>query len=1230
MTAWGTGTAVALVVAIALLGTIPAVAALAPAASGAPSVPVLSASTSPAAVTTAAPLPPVFHCPPPPYPNFVQLPGGFWPLDPSFAYQGPCHLVQVDEVHGSFASGANESADRWTIPWTLPAQGSAGQQNVEEGLYTGMVVTGDPNSLWNQSYLEVLASPAVNSSQDLIWDLNLTVISFVNASTFDPAGCPAYALNLSWNGTFYCEFNDFAHGESVALYAGLTGGQALSVTFNGTYGAKSGMWISLAGTGLTPTTVHLNASTTGTYGFEPAFPAACASDCFLTWAQSFGLGVGVDICPWFTTAYAYCDSYNGTAYPTLPPVTWGIPQFWNATSHTYVGDYRYFQPESVSGVCNANPPAGVTVGGCQEFLSAGGDGFYPYFSLTATGLDFGTTYPSSVTSWGGPYEQYLDTPGVQDLVPLALTQLTDSSLAGYLAPNDPLNLTFNVTDLGTIAGASVAWSLNGSAWTTDNLTGVGTASAAAYSDTIPAGANGPILYQVNVTNDAGITVSSAVHRVLRGPLPTFFVTVLIDPANCGSVLLGGVPYLNGSAAHLLPGMVSLAATGCYPYNFTGYATSPALMLGPGGGGTLTVTGNGTLMASFVYVRPTEAVQITLTPSGCGEVTIDGTAYTNGTVADLLYSLPHAINATVLCGGYAFGGWTTGPNVTVLDDAIVALNNGTLSATFVPLSETSPIYFATNPATCGGVGLGGAGYGGGESVNVFVGTYTLTPEPCRHFGFLNFTASGGANVSGTTLTVSGTGNVLENNFALTEVFVVTNPGYCGGITIDGTSYTNGSYVPVSNHSAYTVTASTCAGHYLDGFSASGGLTLEGSLLTVNGSGELLVVSLPGTPSIFVGFVTEPGDCGAIDLNGNDYANGAFVSLVPGTSASITALPCDGYGNVAWSLSGDIQIVGSTVFLNGSGAITAVFGALVPILIQTVPSNCGSVVIDGGAYTNGATPTLINGRVYSIVGSPCAHYELSTFESSPYVAIQNNSIAPDGPSTITAVFVPIPYTVATTVFGPGCGAVALGGAPANNGTLFNLTAGNYTLTATPCGTSEFTGFNVSANLSIAAGHLFVNGSGTVTATFVPIPPAVSLGGSTDAFVGGTALFYAAVQVPVAASGYTYVWTFGDGATNTTTGNTTTHTYTHVGTYTVAVEVIDPYHHYANATLSVTVAAQSSTNYSGSLTTALVVLGLAAVVLLIVVLVGRRRAPPPAEAPVETPPTPPPPPPERPLFD
>ncbi len=1230
MNGWRLGVAVALIAAFALLGTFPTAFALPPAAPTSPALP--HAPSPPLSSSVGAPPPghpaPPLACPLG-YPGFYALPGGVWPLDPNFAYQGSCHYAAADEVHLSFASGAAGSADRWTIPWTLPSQRTAGQQNISDGVYVGMVVSGDPNSTWDQSYLEVLASPVVTLPNSLTWTVQVAVISFSNMTAFDPVGCPmGLSYNLSWNDTYYCEFDDTASGDPISMLSGLAGGTALAVTFDGQNGSKSGMsvYVNETSGSLTTSTAQLNAAGTGTYAFDPAYSAACAGNCYLTWGQSYGLGVGVDICPFEGLVSAACDSYNGSAYATLPPQIWGVPEFWNATTSSYSNDYRYLQPESASGVCDTNPPNGVTTANCFEFTSNGGDGFYPYFSLTATGLDFGRTYAASVTTYGGAYGQYLNTPGTQDLSPLVETDLVDSSLAGYVAPTTPVNVSVNVTDLGTVHATTLSWSLNGSAWSTQTLSGTGTNSALAYVGTIPTGANGVLRYQVNTTNAAGDAVSSSIRSVLRGPLPTFSVGVTLVPPGCGSVTIGAHAYLNGSVAPLGPGPVPVSASGCYPFNFTVWQATPALSVADptAAASVLTVAGNGNLSAEFTYVRPVENLTIHVAPTGCGQVVIDGSAYSNGAIASVLYGLSHNLTSTVSCAGYAFGGWVPGPNVTVLGPSLVVLNNGSLSLDLEPISESSPVTFATNPFTCGGIGLGGAGYTSGESVYLAPGAYPLTPEPCSHYGFENFTSlSPNLSLSGNSLTVTGNGTVLENNFHLTEAYVDTNPSACGGVVLDGTTYYNGVYIPLENHSAYTVTAFSCAGHYLDAFSASGGLTLAGSLLSVNGSGTLLAVSLAGTASIFVGFVTTPAACGGIELNGTVYTNGAFVSLPPDQQLAITALPCVNYGFVGWSFTpGEIAIVGPTAYLNGSGAITAIFGALVPILFETLPATCGATLIDGVPYTDGSSAILINGRNYSIAPAPCAHYELALFESSPYVAILNDSIAPDGPSTITAVFAPIPYSVVTTVVGPGCGSVVLNGAPVGSGDLFNLTAGNYSLSESACLTSDFAGYTLSANLTVAVGRLFVNGSGSLSATFLPILPSVTVGGNGGAYVGGTALFYAAVLVPLATTGYTYAWSFGDGTTNTSGSNTTTHVFQSTGTFTVSVLVTDPFHHTANASLVVTVVGQPTTGYGSTTSTALVVLGVAAIVLVAVALLARWRTPPPTPdtgAAPEPPPTP-----------
>jgi hypothetical protein len=1218
------GVVVGLVVGLTLLAGLPLNLALSEASAAAPAAPTAPTVTHGEAVGPVRPPPPPLFCPMG-YPAYAPLEGGIWPFDPNFYYQGSCPYIAKDEVHGTFSSAYNGSGANWSMPWTLPAQGPGGQENAIAGLYVGEVVSGDNRSLYNQSYAEVVALPSLNFSGDLVYSIQATVVSFANISSLDNF-CGGDSLNLSWNDSYYCEFNDVVNQTPVVLFSSVPGGQSFAVTFRGEPRNTTrpvDIYVNETNGDLTTTTTLLDQNTTGGPVFAPAYATACPDNCELGWALSYGLGVGIDICPQGTAAFAYCDSYNGTLWPQLPPTTFGIPEAWNGA--TYGADYRYFSPESASGVCDTSPPNGVTVAACYEYTSGGGDGFYPYFSLTAHGLDFGTSQPQSVTSWGGPYNQYLATSSSQDLTPLVETHLTDSSLAGYAPTGSVVNVTLNVTDLGHTTGVTLAWSLAGGPWTTGAMTRTsGNVFNGAYLATIPSGANGTIRYQVNATGGSGLTVSSTVRTVSRGPLPVFHVALALNPPSCGGITFNDSVYGNGSLASVGPGPTTAAASGCYAYTFAGWQATPRLTLASPSNATTAVIvgGNGTLTATWNYVRPYENITVGIAPVGCGLVMINGVSYADGGVASVQFALPQSLGYTTTCGGYAFGGWNITGNLSVSGDSLVAGNNATLTATFVPADTTDALTFATNPTTCGGVQFGDAAYTNGEQVNVPTGNYVLIPRPCAHYGFVNFTATPGATIAGRNLSIAGATTVTENNYKLTEVFVTTDPSDCGGIVLSGVTYTNGADIAVENHSVYTVTAFSCAGHFLEGFTSAGGLTLAGSLLTVNGTGSLLVVSLVGTPQVFVAFLTTPARCGSVLVDGTGYTNGEFTSFAPDSALPIAPLPCGAYGFVGWTLSGLITISNGVAYLNGSGAITAIFGALVTILIDTTPSTCGATVISGVSYLDGSQAVLTEGVTYSIVGVSCDHYVLHDFETSPFVAIANNSFDPDGPSTITAIFVPIVYTVHFEVSGPGCGQVYLSSVPEGNGANVNETAGNYSLTATPCSTSTFAGFTSSGpNLSLAGNLLVVNGNGTMTAQFVPIPPVVTIGGPSGALAGGPALFFASVQVPVAANGYVYTWTFGDGTVNTTTSNTTVHVYASTGTYRVSVEVVDPFHRSANASTTITVVTQSSADYTHLLEIGLLTAGAAAAALVVIWFAGRPRQPPARPEPSTTSPSPPP---------
>ncbi len=1124
------------------------------------------------------------------YPAYGSLPGGIWPLSPDFYLQGPCAPIAQDEIHASFSAHGTGSGSRWTIPWYLPAESANGQENATAGVYLGMVVSGDPHSAYNQSYLELLATPTALTS-GFSWNFSVAVLSFANASTYSTA-CGS-GLNLSWNDSYWCEWDDLNSGSSISL-VGVPGGSWVQATFVGSpdgHGTK--IFVNQTEGGNASGNVTLNLATTGTYAFNPAYSAACPDSCDLAWAaapssssgQPYGLGIGVNICPEGSAAYAYCDSYNGSRWATLAPMEFGIPDYWNGSA--YSGTYAVFAPESTSGVCDSAPPLGLIVATCYEFNTAGGDGTYPFFTLagnnSASFLTFGVAQPDTRTSWGGAYGQFLSSSGAQDLTPLVLTRTADSSDGGYTPAGSGFNVTTRATALGTVTATTVAYSVAGGAWTTESMTRTnGTAEDGAYSAAVPSGANGTIRYYVNATDAAGSTVSVGPRSVVRGPLPHFAVSLEIYPPGCGLISLNGTGYGNGSAAALEPGTYALSASGCANYTFVQWIASASLGVGASNRATtsLTVTANGSLTAVWRYVRPVDTVAIVVSPSGCGTVSVNGTNYTDGDSVGLPYNLPVRLAEIGTCAGDAFSGWSVAGNLSILGDTLVPGGNGSITATYVASSSAYAVEFLTSPSGCGGIVLGGAGYANGDSISLPAGTYSLAPEPCAHWGFSSFSTTGSVSVNGSSLVVTGSGTVTEVDYKLTEMFVVTTPGGCGGFTLNGTDYLNGSDVALVNDSIYSVSAYSCAGHYLESVTASGGLTLLGSLLIVNGTGTILVVSLAGAPQVYVGILTHPSTCGGVILGGTTLPNGGFTTESPGAVLSIQALPCADYGFLNYVVSGGIQIVGSTVWVNNSGAIQVDFGPLVPLLIYTTPAACGTVQLGGQNYSDGSEATLIAGDTYHLGAVACAHYALQAFESAPYVTIANGTITPTGPSTVTAVFAPVVYTVPLETAGAGCGEITINGAVEPAAAALRGSVARYVLGENPCPGSVFGGWNLTGNVSLVGSTLLVDGNGSVVAMFDPSPLTVAISGPGLAYRGDAVTFYAALPYVLATSGYAYLWSFGDGTTAfSNSSNATTHVYQRAGTYTVQLEVVDPLHRSANATWTVVVEGSSSTAGGGT---------------------------------------------------
>jgi len=1159
--------------------------------------------------------PAVVGCPPPPPPPLgYGYVGNILPPSPLPGQQFPCNIVDWDEVHGTIFSNQPYSAERFTLPVYLPPDSATVTQSTNNyEMYVGMPVAGDANSNGGQSYAEITFTPNGLGG----WVDQPAVWSFVNDSHYGGNANESYApvcaldnntMPVSWQNAYWCVVNEVLWNASFVPET-FTGGTWVTVTFAGDVRATTGLdlWVNDTSDSLLSESYQFNASGTGTHTFDPLYNSSCVDRCLLNWTFPFGVGVGL-----------WPANYNESFWEDAAPIAYGVPHFWSGGS--YSGDYAFFAPESTSGVCNqvASPNQ---VASCSGFDAAPNDGFYPWFTFNGTDIDFGANYSYTTVNWGGSLSQFNAFAGFSDLKPLFVLAPTNTSRVGFSPPSVPIWVNATLQDWGNVTGAVVNYDLNGGAFTALPMTLVsGTTANGFWSAEIPSSAgNGVLDYNITASNHAGVKLfspPSPVYNVIqRGPLPTFNVTLETNLQTCGGVVFNGTVYPNGSVVKVLPGIYPAFASGCFPWNFTTWVASPGAGVLNGAYTSRSISvaisaNNVVLDARWVYVRPNDTVNLATvegsTPASCGTISIGAGSGSNGGVIAVPDGISYALSQTG-CSNFLFAGWTFVGNFSILGGQFTAHGNGTLTANFAPSSNANALNFVTEPSNCGGIFYRGAGYTSGQSLSVSTGTYPLAPDPCQHFGFLEWQTSGALTTSGNNVTVSGPGTLTEVNYHLTEVTFIVSPDSCGYIQFDGFNYHSGAVLSVTNnttHLAYPVNYSSC---HLIAFTATGGLTLNGNIVIANGSGELIATFGNGPANGIVTFLTDPSNCGAVVLNGVAYQDSNFTSEAQGLALTVTAEPCGGFGFVRWVTYGPITVVGSTAWINGSGALEAVFMPLTEIIFLTTPSTCGTVVFNGANYSGASNTVFVPLTTsYSLGAVPCAGYKFSYWENTSGLTVGGGRVYVNAGGILTAIFVPIVYAVTFETNPATCGSVQLnGGQHVTNGTTLELLGGAYTITPIPCTGDHLTEWVTDGNVSVSGTYLNVAGPGNVTAFYLPVPPTVELYVADSTLVGAETPIAATVAVLVPPFNYNYSWSFGDGSAYTTPANFTSHTYHSTGTFTVTVSVRDPYGRVANASATISVEPTSATSSLQTTPFELASFGVIGAALLAILLIALWRA-------------------------
>ncbi|HZY71042.1 MAG TPA: alpha/beta hydrolase-fold protein [Thermoplasmata archaeon] len=291
------------------------------------------------------------------------------------------------------------------------------------------------------------------------------------------------------------------------------------------------------------------------------------------------------------------------------------------------------------------------------------------------------------------------------------------------------------------------------------------------------------------SSELNVTGSGAV--VATFSVPQYFVNVS-TALGCPSIYWNGSVVPNGTGLVVPAGWYIASASPCGFATFSGWNVSGGVTVEHASSldTEVSVHGNGTIHA--VYRVPTSsnapkaAIDLLVSPPGCGPVVLNGTAYPNGTVVDLNLGSYGLVAAS--CPGYAFQGWVATPpgarvgEAAVASTTLVVAGDGSVTAVYTPPPPPNPVYTVTvgvAPPVCGPVvEVGAAWYPNGSALNLPAGDYALAAGSCAGYQFGSWSTGSSvwlapAGSGARTLVVGGNGTVSATYTQL-PVTVVTPP------------------------------------------------------------------------------------------------------------------------------------------------------------------------------------------------------------------------------------------------------------------------------------------------------------------------------------------------------------------------------------------------------------------------------------------------------------------------
>jgi uncharacterized repeat protein (TIGR02543 family) len=497
------------------------------------------------------------------------------------------------------------------------------------------------------------------------------------------------------------------------------------------------------------------------------------------------------------------------------------------------------------------------------------------------------------------------------------------------------------------------------------------------------------------------------------------------------------------------------------------------------------------------------VSLVLSPPGGGTVTVNGVTYTASQGISLRtgnYNLSESPSP-----GYVFAGWGSSGGASVSNGSLVVTAAGNLYANFTTYSSVT---FGVFPSLCGPVSFNGTLWSNG-SRGTFPSpvTYVASVSACPGYTFQGWNATPAANLSLTSPSNLTTPAALGGNATLTASFlpnsdlvrIVILPGQDGGVKIDKTLYGNGSTATLLSGTHLVSPVANPWGLF-SGWNASGNLSLGGTsftpTLTVWGNGTLTVRFL-FAPALTI--QVSPPTGGTVLLNGTSYGNGSVVHLpVSGSPYPLLAQPSGSSWFSGWSgtnVSFQNALVYQTnlsILGNGTLTLEVVPRPVFSVQIQTNPSACGTVTLNGTTYRGGSLLSLPGSTGgYPLSATPCSGYVLQGIGTTALLGYSNTTglVSVMGNGTIWANFTsPTDLMMLSVSVSPAaCGPIHLANGTIASGGVTTLRMGSYPLLAPLCPGFAFAGWGVKgAGLSVSPSSsvnatLNLSGNGTLFANY-----------------------------------------------------------------------------------------------------------------------------------------------------